>query len=988
MAGRLAARFLALVGFLALAGIVPLVADDAPCDCFALTAWTETTGLPTGSVVAITQSPDGYLWLGTTNGLVRFDGFDFQRWGARNEAALPGQYITDLTSSRDGTLWLGYSEVEGVSRLRDGVLTYFSTPEGFSNGPVTVIVEDSAGTVWVGGRAGLSVFRAGRWQRFGPQEGLPEAEVQAIYEDDARVLWVALTAGLFRRLPGADRFEPYDQNLRSISSMTQGRDGRLWIADRQSSLRALDAGTQPAAAANLELPRGGLRLLRDRSGDIWVAALGSGLLRMRPPGSARAATLEHFAYEHKFPGDLVSGARALFLDREDNVWVGMRAGGLLRIARSSLDTNIALAGLTNDGVRALAASADGSVWIATGGSLNRFRGAAHDVYPLPQIAVLHAAPQGDLWVATPQQIGRFRDGRFVPLSSPRPGEVTKLIAMTTDAAGDLWLCTSNQGLLRRHGDSVAHVDIAGIGHAPCRYVLVDRRGRVWSGFADGSLAVLDQGALRVYRSADGLAPGAVVMIYEGKDGVVWVSTAGGITEFADDRMRTVVAPRAFPDGLAPILVGDDDNRIWAGVNAGSALIGFTRQEFEKVAADPTRRLTYSFVDRTDGLRGQLIRNLSTPAAVRAADGRIWVLSGNGVVAFHPLEARGNQIIKPPRVDYVLANGREVTPTDRAVLPPRLSTLEIRYTSPSLSSSSKIRFRYLLEGFETEWTEVRDYRRAAYTNLPPGDYRFRVTAVAEGRWAGPETAWTFSVEPLFYQTSVFYALIAGGTGLLLWTLWRLRVRSIQNGFALVASERTRLSRDIHDTLLQSLTAVGLELEVLASDCEPSARASMRDGLRALRHQVRRCINEARRSIWDLRAPGLESRSLPAALEEFAADTYAGQPVAIDVRVTGRHRRCAPQIEEELLRIGQEAIRNAMRHAHADRVTVSFHYSRNEVVLSVADDGSGLVRTAATGQPGEHWGLRNMEERAARIKGRFRVDSQPGRGTVVETAVPLS
>jgi signal transduction histidine kinase len=798
---------------------------------------------------------------------------------------------------------------------------------------------------------------------------------------------VALTTGLFRRLPGATRFESYDQSLRSISSLTQGRDGRLWIADRQRSLRPLGAGPQLAVAADVELPTGGLRLLRDRSGDIWVAAFGSGLLRMRAGQNGRPGLLGRFAYEHKFPGDLVSGARALFLDREDNLWVGMRAGGLLRIAHSSIDTNIPLSGLTNDGVRALAASADGNVWIATGRSLNRFRGRTHDVYPLPQITVLHATPQGDLWVATPQQIGRFVNGRFVPSPSPRPGEITRLIAMTVDASGDLWLCTSNQGLMRRHGDSVTHVDITEIGRAPCRYVLADRAGRIWSGFADGSLAVLDHGALRVYRSTAGLAPGAVFMIYEDSHGVVWVSTAGGLTEFAEGHVRRLLAPRAFPDGLAPILVGDDNDRIWAGVTSGSALIGFSRREFEEAAADPTRRLTYSFVDRTDGLRGQLLRNLSTPAAVRAGDGRIWVLSGNGVVAFDPSAVNRSQSIEPPRVDYVLANGGEIRLPGRAVLAPRTSTLEIRYTSPSLSSASKIRFRYFLEGFDKEWNETREYRRASYTNLPPGDYRFRVSAVGEGRWVGPETAWSFSVQPLFYQTQMFYGIAVCGTVLLLWTLWRLRVRSIQNGFALVASERVRVSREIHDTLLQSLTAVGLELEVLASEADTAARNSISDGLRTLRHQVRRCIKEARRSILELRAPGLESHSLAQALEEFAADTYAGQPVAIDVKVTGRRRRCTPQVEEQLLRIGQEAIRNAMRHAHADRIDVTLHYGRNTMLLSVADDGRGFLQAEAKRQPGEHWGLRNMEERATRIKGEFRLNSAPGRGTVVETAIPL-
>jgi signal transduction histidine kinase len=358
-----------------------------------------------------------------------------------------------------------------------------------------------------------------------------------------------------------------------------------------------------------------------------------------------------------------------------------------------------------------------------------------------------------------------------------------------------------------------------------------------------------------------------------------------------------------------------------------------------------------------------------------------------VIAFNPSALRETQSIEPPRVDYVVANGHEVAGPHRAVLPAGTLTLEIHYTSPSLSSASKIRFRYLLEGFEKDWTEADEYRRAIYTNLPPGPYRFRVSAVGEGRWVGPETAWSFSIEPTFYQTRVFSAAVAGGAGLLLWTLWRLRLRRIQDGFKLVAAERTRVSREIHDTLLQSLTAVGLELEVLASEGATSPRTAISDGLRTLRQQVRKCVKDARRSISELRAPGLESHSLAEALEEFAADTYAGQPVAIEVKVTGRRRCGSPQVEEQLLRIGQEAIRNAMRHAHPDRIVVTLQYSRNLVVLTVADDGRGFIQSETASQAGEHWGLRNMEERTARINGRFRVTSEHGRGTVVEAAVPL-
>jgi signal transduction histidine kinase/ligand-binding sensor domain-containing protein len=952
-----------------------------PCNCYALTAWTIKDGLPVGNVLAITQDLDGYLWLGMNgSGLVRFDGFQFVVWNPSGDVALPGAFIPALVGSRDGSLWVGYDDASGVSQIRNGQVRNYSARDGLSVRAVAAMLEDSHGTLWVGGRGGLVAFHGNTWQPLGQDQGLPDLDVYSLYEDRQGVLWMGSSAGVFRQLVGENKFELHDARSKSVHSFAQDASGAMWVSDSRMIIRNLDEAKTMDVARSVRLPGSGGHLLRDEHDNLWVAALGEGLFRVhRIPATGRPL-IERVNYERKFTG----AARSLFQDRDKNIWVGLRAGGLLRVSEATFNTDIPLAGLTNDGVRALAASADGSIWVATGHSLNRFSGRGRTTYAFDQTVALHADKTGGLWAATARGIGRFTDGRFTPL--PIRGIVRPESTLSfTETPDGLWLCSNDQGLFRwRNGVLTQFDDAPAVARRPCDFVYADSRGRVWVGFTAGGVAVYERDHFHFYSHGDGLASGSIQAIYEDRSGSIWIDTVAGLTRISEGHLTTVGSRNGLPDKLVPSIVEDADGYLWLGVDSASSVVRLNPEEVDKVAANPSHQIHYTLYGESDGLQGPLL-SLSRPTAVRRSDGTLWFVSGLGVAVIDPHRLPERR--KPPsmRIDRVLVDGKELTPLQQLALPGRMRTLQIDYAALGLSAASKLRFRYMLEGLSGDWVEAGTRRQISYTNLRPGSYRFRVDATGDGVRDGTGATWEFTVRAPFYRTYWFFGLCAVGAGVALWALWLLRLRAVRNEFALVIAERARVSRDIHDTLLQSLGAFNLQLEVVARQLD-SPRAS--DALQYLRRQVGECIRDARRSVWELRSPRLEAQDLPEAFQQMANNMMPAAHATIDIVVNGKARRCSPDVEEHLLRIGQEAINNALRHGRADEIRVKLDYRRHSVSLSISDNGCGFAlkdddETTTDG----HWGLKNMKERADALRGRLGITSDPGRGTVIETIVPL-
>ena len=984
-AGRRLSHAGYVFAFIALLASSPLLsAETGSCAaCYGLTAWTPEDGLPPGNVLAITQDREGYLWLGTSDGLVRFDGFQFSLWGTRGESPLAGYGVPALIGARDGSLWVGYSDAGNITRIRGRELVTYTPEDGLPGGAATALLEDRTGAVWVGTARGLAVLQEGRWRRMADVDGLPAAEIASLYESRVGDLWVGTSQGTFVRSSGHGRFSRHDQSA-FVQSFAESQDGSLWVADVRHVVKGLRPSTTPVLALGIRLPAAGFKLVSDDRGNLWVSALGRGLFRVSEQSLRTTPRIERFEYEHKFAGGVLGGARAIFQDRENNIWLGMRAGGLLRISESAVDSSTALEGMTYDGVRALAATPDGSVWISTFYNITRVRGDDRRVYTFPQTMALHTDQQGRIWAATSSGIGRFDDGRFDPLPLPRTVRLERVSSIAAAADGHLWICSVEQGLFRWKGGTLTRFENepAVVGR-PCSFVHADRAGRVWIAFTRGGAARFSGGTFRQYTSADGFPPGGGAAIHEDHLGQIWISTTTGVSRFRDDHLTTITARHGLPVPLVPSLLEDASGYLWIGVIAGSGVIRLDPAEVDTVAANSSHQIRYVLYDDTDGFKGPVLR-LSRPTGVRSGDGRLWFSSGNGLAALDPAALPQERRVPTPRVQGIAVDGRELGPTSELVLPPNTINLRVDYSALDLSAASKLRFRYRLDGLNDAWVDAGRQRQASFMNLPPGTYQFRVGVTRNGNWNDTASALTLVIQPPFYRTRWFVFVCTTVALLGLCGAWGLRMRTVRKKFELVLAERARVSRDLHDTLLQSLAAVGLELEALAGEAESSS-TSQAAALRGLRRQVGRCIAEARQSTSELRSPRLEILDLVQELQDFADDARLGTQVAIDVAVTGRHRRCAPETQEQLLRIGQEATSNALRHAEANTIRVLLDYRHDTLSLRVSDDGRGFDTTCQL--DGEHWGLRNMRERAQRIDADFSITSQAGQGTTVEAIVPL-
>jgi len=958
----------------ALPAIATAGADTPPEIRYALAAWSTEQS---GDVFAIAQDVDGYLWLGTPDGPVRFDGTRFQPWARSGTNALPAHPVAALAGSSQGGVWVAFAGGEGVARIdRDGI-TRYSPDEGAPAG-VNALLEDRRGTVWAATGHGLFRYSGNRWSRVTDADGYDGEQAFSVYEDRVGRVWVGSARGLYRHDGGLMRL--VDRTATYVEGLIEDDAGSLWVTDRAAIVRKLDAPSPLRLDPRIHLPLPGYRIIPDHRGGFLVASFSGGLFRLANPSGAHPL-LEPVEYEHRMRGS----PRALYRDRDDNIWVGMR-GGLMRLSEHTFTSAGPLDGLNKDGVRTAAVAADGSIWIATTQALNRLSGGSRQSFAVTQTRALHADRTGTMWVATDEMVGRHVMGRLVKERIPDI-QASRVNGLTTTADA-LWLCTASRGVLSWNGDTLNSYRQPGESGGQCSSILADSHDRVWAGFSSGGVALHDHGGVRTLTERDGVAPGLVWQIVQGSDDAVWFATSGGVSRYQHGRFTSVTAAQAPITGVVPILVEDAQGYVWVGVHSGAALMRFHAGEMDKIDQDPRHHLAYTLYDESDGLQPGTQMWQNGAAGVRDMAGRIWVVNGPGMTIIDPRQLREVRRSSPPSLEVVTVNGERVNPAAIRRFA-NSSTVQIEYAALSLSATSKLRFRHLLEGADADWVYDGAGRRASYTNLRAGDYRFRVSTTEGGPWTEP-SLWAFTVDPPFYLGRWFLvtagALLVGGIA----AGARLRVRAVRTRYALVIAERARVGREIHDTLLQSLAALGPELEALATSA-PLREGDMTSELRRLRRQVDRSVRDARESILELRRHPMGTPRLAESLAQLADDTETRSGVRPTVAVVGRRPdNASPDVDLQLFRIAQEAVANAIRHGHPTRIAINVSYDERQVALTIVDDGCGFdagAQTVAT-RDNEHFGLVTMRERAEHVGGGLRIESVPGTGTTVHAVAGLT
>lgn len=942
---------------------------------YSLTSWGLNDGLPSSEVLAIAQDQDGFLWLGTDTGLVRFDGTRFLRWSG----ATTPRSIRALLITPSGELWAGLGEDGGVLRyVRDGagrlrLEREYGLGEGLAAGAVRSLAIDCEGTVWAGHLGGLFRFSADRWTRW-TARGLEKVEVHALLVDATGRLLVGTPHGvLVSRPPDHEIFELDAGGVTRrdpVLSISVDENGGIWRTDGRHGFQGRIAGRGRVSAADIGR---GQRLVHDSAGYLWVGTGGQGLWRVKrdPRGTV---TVEHSTVT---TGLLGNGVTSIFEDRDGNIWVGT-LDGLNRFTRY-IATPIQGLGL----VSGVEVSPHG-IWVLTAESLvvidpatashtaiTKYRG---------EVIAIHADEQGHLWMSTGEGLWRFdQAGR---LEGPFPaGGLDAIHLIASDRRGGLWLYDVQRGLHRLAGGSLAGAALPDdIRRTALAWMETARDGRLWLATADGRLVSIGvDGRLVVYDREDGLDAGMVRAILVDDEGTLWLGAAKALVRFQNGRFAAVPDIQGHAMESMTGLIVDGAGQTWAGLRSGLLRVPHEDLHRRMTATDAVVPLIH--ISKADGLAGSP-RWYGHRGIVRDAWSRLWMVTSRGLSVVDPANVAEPKPVEAS-VDSVVVDGHTQS-EGIAELPAGTRRLDVQFGARSLTSPSATRFRYRLDGFDTEWVEAGPRRHASYTNLEPGDYRFNVMATnTDGTWPAQASLWTFTVQPMFYQTRTFLVLTVLAILGVVALVWRLHLTRVRNEMCILLTERARLAREIHDTLLQGLFGVALRCDAIAAEAgstAPHLQSQMLD----LRRGVEQYVREARQSILGLRSPALDRLGLAEALRTTGERLTAGTPMTFAFEVVGRARRCPAFAEEHLLRIGQEAITNAVRHARAGTVGAVLRYTSDEIQLQVSDSGQGFDVVAAGRTSG--LGLENIRERAAAAGGVVRIHSQAGQGTHIDVTVP--
>jgi signal transduction histidine kinase/ligand-binding sensor domain-containing protein len=938
---------------------------------YSLTSWHDDAGRTLGSVDAIVQDRDGYLWVASESGLLRFDGSRFTRWSRLSEFNVPAAPARSLHLARDGSLWVGFSQKAGVGRIRGGRLTPIA--KGLEAiGVVTDLVEDLDGVMWAVGDRMLFRLDGGQWRRVPLPWRDREGQVFHIYVSRRGELWVGTRWGVFRSDRTTGDFRLVDEEL--VWGVGEDPAGRMWVTDIAAGFR------QVGEPAPRTLEGGGHRFIHDRQGTMWLATFGAGLWRVTH--DTRGYVVKRAVVRSGLSSDSVL---SILEDRDANLWVGTPAG-LHRLTRRRL------ASIDDSGpVLVTEPDAGGGLWVGTaGGLLHRNLATENgDVVRIGagarDIRTFYTDRRGVLWMGTGGGLWQYDGRRLAKASIPeRPDMFVRWLAPRP--RGGLWLSDTDWLYLWQGGRLRALEVPAGGAARRIRFARADRSGRVWVGFSDGGLGYLDaMDALHAVGSQHGLPEGVhqtIDAVFEDRDGVVWIGGSGGLSRYANGRVVTLGPANGLPAGRVAAIIDDLAGSLWVTMERG--LIRLRRADLDRAVADSAYRVRYEAYDALDGLAGAAVGMIN---ATRTADGALWFAQGGGLTHATPreLQAEPDRTPAPAQIAAVVTSDNRMT-GGRPSFPPGTRRLEIQYTAATLTDAKQVRFRYRLDGVDPAWVDAGTERTAVYTNLAPGAYVFQVASTVEGgASSAPAAEWRFSIEPLFWETRWFYGLAAAAVALAAWAAWRARMRLAERQFALALAERARLSRELHDTLLQSLVGVALQVDAV-SGAREALPSWARQRLVRIREQVEEYIRDARQSIHDLRSPQLEEHGLVGALRQFGRKAVASTPTRFAMTTSGSSADCPSQIENELLRIGQEAITNAVRHGGAARVQVDLAYTADAISLRVADDGRGFDDQAWHGATDGHFGLRTMSERATELGAAMSVTSTIGRGTVVTVAAP--
>ncbi len=945
--------------------------------------WEPDRGFPGGAVHGITQSTDGYLWIASDKGLVRFDGLVFHLMPRPGLTKEQDPAVLALAAEPQGGLWL---------QLRSALLGRFQN--GRFEDRVPAALNDLGPAVTA----------------ISPTSG-------------GAILFSLMDHGVIRYRNGqVDTIVSHHMMPSSfVIAMTETPDGDVWLGTRDSGLLRLHNGQLSPIVKGLQNQKINA-LLVGEGNTLWIGT-DDGIMRWNGSEVTRADIPDRFAHV---------GALAMVRDRDENIWIGTTSGHLLRVNRHGVVSLDERDRGRRGAVTSVFEDRDRNLWIGTNRGIERLRDGVFTTYSAAQ--GLPDGTYGPVYVDISHTWVAPVDGGLYAISGQRATPVTiagvagDVVYSISGGDGEVWLARQRGGLTRLQPDDETfsartYTKKDGLAQDNVYAVHRARDGTVWAGTLSGGLSHLTDGRFTTFTTENGLVSNTVTALAESSDGSIWVATPNGVSHQVKNEWARLSTADGLPSNDVNTLFEDSAHDMWIGTAAGLTLarggriVGTfqapesLRETILGIAEDRLGALWIATherivsVDRerlaTNSVSDADLRELGASDGLLAVEGvkrhrsviadslgRIWLSTTRGLSMTNPTTAVGRAARALVAIESVSADGEPMV-GESLTIPPRRQRIAISFTGLSLATPERVQFRYRLDGFDRAWSAPTTTRQAVYTNLEPAEYRFHVVASnGEGTWNGGEAVVSFSIAPAFWQTAWFRALMVLVVGVAAWTAYRLQLRQLRRRlnvrFEERLAERTRIAQELHDTLLQGFLSASMQLHVAADQLPPDSPA--KSSLKRVQELMTRVIDEGRNAVRGLRSTGGDADDLPRAFSGMSDELNAGNNIEYRVVVEGRDRPLQPLIRDEVYRIGREAVVNAFRHSDASRVELALEYGSRGLRMLVRDNGRGIDGEVLRSGTDGHWGLAGMRERADRIGAGFRVLSSAGSGTEVELSVP--
>jgi signal transduction histidine kinase/ligand-binding sensor domain-containing protein len=967
---------------------------------YQMESWQIDEGLPQNSVTSMAQTRDGYLWLATFNGLVRFDGVRFTVYNSHNTPAIDTSRIVKVWEDRSGVLWVG-TESGGIIRREGDSFHRLQLPKAtqansFCDG-------DEPGEVWIAAVDGrLLRYIGGAVENSREAWGLDSVMAVSVFREKSGRLNLYTNRGMYCR--NGNKFAPVSAESARYPNngdvVARARGGGWWrTIDSRISRFDNDRLVRELASAS-DFPAPASVLYEDRAGALWVGTAGAGAARIQPDGS-RITIGEAYGLGH-------AHVRSILEDTEGNIWLGTDGAGLHRLRRGPFSVLNKAEGLGAEVALAIAEDDDG-VWIGTnGGGLTRLGADGAESFMSPgNLPIVHVwnllrDRSGTLWIGTwGGGVFRRRNGQFEAMPQIAfPNGV--VLASCEDARGVIWFGGQDGLIAWDNGEARRHTVADGLSNNDVRAILDDGEGGLWIATNGGGLNHFKDGHFTAIRRGQGLADNAVWSLCRDSENTLWIGTfGGGLSMLHDGRLSSFTTDDGLPsDVICSITeVGD---QLW--ISSYKGVFRIRKAELQNFARGRGQKLECSVYTSSDGLPSRECTGGFQPAACKTRDGRLFFPTVKGIAMIDPAALAPSSQQLPVIIEEAEFNGATMVVDTSATLqiPAGQEQIQFRYTGLNFSSPEKVKFRYKLTGLDTDWQDAGPRRTAYYSHLPPGDYQFHVIASNnDGVWNREGSLLNIHVAPAFYQTWWFLALCFLSTGGALTGVTRLVVRRrLQRRMELLEqqhaleTERSRIARDIHDDLGASLIQITLLSELARTDLARPAEAEAH--LRQISGTARDLTRAMDEIVWAINPQNDSLEDLLTYTVKFAQEhlRIARIRCRVDAPAHLPPLHLSADLRHNLFLAIKEAINNVAKHSQASEAWLRLRARRKEFTFEIEDNGVGLPVAALNGAteklttPGSHNGLRNMERRLREIGGTFHARPRPNGGAILRFAIPIT